>query len=55
MQFLLPGRHAGTGGDVAEICEKHAPVGITWELSPLIGTHPGLPRLLARRFSELKA
>jgi hypothetical protein len=55
MQFLLPGRHAGTGGDVAEICEKHAPKSITWELSPLIGTHPGLPRLLARRFSELKA
>ena len=55
MQFLLPGRHAGTGGDVAEICEKHAPRGITWELSPLIGTHPSLPRLLARRFSELKA
>ncbi len=55
MQFLLPGRHAGTGGDVAEICEKHAPTGISWELSPLIGTHPNLPRLLARRFSELKA
>jgi sirohydrochlorin ferrochelatase len=55
MQFLLPGRHAGTGGDVAEICEKHAPKGVTWELSPLIGTHPRLPHLLARRFSELKA
>jgi len=55
MQFLLPGRHAGTGGDVAEICEKNAPRGVTWELSPLIGTHPSLPRLLARRFSELKA
>ena len=55
MLFLLPGRHAGTVGDVAEICEKHAPRGITWELSPLIGTHPSLPRLLARRFSELKA
>lgn len=55
MQFLLPGRHAGTGGDVAEICEKHVPKGINWELSPLIGTHPNLPRLLARRFSELKA
>ena len=55
MQFLLPGRHAGTGGDVAEICEKHAPKGVTWELSPLVGTHPHLSRLLARRFSELKA
>jgi sirohydrochlorin ferrochelatase len=54
MQFLLPGRHAGPGGDVAEICEKNCPQGITWELSPLIGTHPSLPLLLARRFKELK-
>ena len=54
MQFLLPGRHAGPGGDVAQICEKNIPEGITWELSPLIGNNPNLPRLLARRFKELK-
>lgn len=54
MQFLLPGRHAGPGGDVAEICEKNAPSGVTWELSPLIGQNASLPRLLARRFKELK-
>lgn len=53
MQFLLPGRHAGTEGDVAEICTQHAPQYITWELSPLIGTHPNLSDLLAKRFKEL--
>ncbi|NDF49292.1 MAG: cobalamin biosynthesis protein CbiX [Betaproteobacteria bacterium] len=55
MQFLLPGRHAGPGGDVAEICEKNAPSGVIWELSPLIGQNTKLPHLLARRFKELKA
>ncbi len=53
MQFLLPGRHAGTGGDVAEICREHAPEGLRWELSPLIGAHPGLPALLAERFRQV--
>ncbi len=53
MQFLLPGRHAGTGGDVAEICREHAPADIKWKLSPLIGAHPGLPALLAERFRQV--
>jgi sirohydrochlorin ferrochelatase len=55
MQFLLPGRHAGPQGDVAEICEKNCPTNVTWELSPLIGTHPSLQALLAKRYKELKA
>ena len=42
MLFLLPGRHAGPGGDVATICADHAPEGLTWTLSPLLGDHPGL-------------
>ncbi len=53
MQFLLPGRHAGTGGDVAEICREHAPADLKWKLSPLIGAHPGLPALLEERFRQV--
>ena len=47
MLFLLPGRHAGAGGDVDTICRGHARAGIGWRLSPLLGEHPGLVRLLA--------
>lgn len=46
MLFLLPGRHAGPGGDVATICARHAPSGLSWTLSPLVGDHPGLADLL---------
>lgn len=53
MQFLLPGRHAGSGGDVAQICQNHAQANTTWKLSPLIGTHPALAHLLASRYREL--
>ncbi len=49
MLFLLPGRHAGAEGDVATIAEDHAPDGVRWKLSPLLGTHPALPALLFRR------
>ena len=49
MLFLLPGRHAGADGDVATIAQNHAPAGIRWKLSPLLGTHPALPALLFRR------
>ena len=49
MLFLLPGRHAGSDGDVATIAKEHAPDGLRWELSPLLGTHPALPALLVRR------
>ena len=40
--FLSPGRHAGPGGDVAQICgaaEAQAP-GLQCHLTDLIGTHP---------------
>ena len=49
MLFLLPGRHAGPDGDVATIAKEHAPAGLRWKLSPLLGTHPALPALLFRR------
>jgi len=49
MLFLLPGRHAGPNGDVATIAKEHAPAGLRWKLSPLLGTHPALPALLFRR------
>jgi sirohydrochlorin ferrochelatase len=49
MLFLLPGRHAGSDGDVATIAKEHAPDGLGWKLSPLLGTHPALPALLVRR------
>ncbi len=49
MLFLLPGRHAGGDGDVATIVKEHAPEGLRWKLSPLLGTHPALPALLFRR------
>ncbi len=49
MLFLLPGRHAGAEGDVATIAKEHAPAGLQWKLSPLLGTHPALPALLSRR------
>ena len=49
MLFLLPGRHAGPEGDVATIAKEHAPAGLRWKLSPLLGTHPALPSLLMMR------
>ena len=52
MLFLLPGRHAGTDGDVATIAKEHAPADIRWKISPLLGTHPLLPQVLAARFAE---
>lgn len=48
MLFMLPGRHAGPGGDVATICAAHAPAATAWTLSPLLGDHPGLSEVLAR-------
>jgi sirohydrochlorin ferrochelatase len=49
MLFLLPGRHAGPDGDVATIAKEHAPAGLRWKLSPLLGTHLSLPSLLMMR------
>ena len=55
MFFLLPGRHAGEGGDVAEIAD-----GLTAnhdfesvEIAPLLGEHPRLIDLLGDRLSSV--
>ena len=51
MLFLQPGRHAGAGGDVAEICEaaEAACPGLRTHMTDLVGTHPGLIDLLTER------
>jgi len=51
MFFLLPGRHAGEGGDVAEICEGLLKCGAFDRVctTPLLGTHPLLLELLEDR------
>lgn len=49
--FLSPGRHAGPGGDIAEIC-KHAETSsgsLNTFMSPLIGENPHLLQLLQKR------
>jgi len=49
MLFLSPGRHAGPGGDVAEICAaaqaRHH--GLRCRQTPLLGEHPLVVRQLA--------
>ncbi|MCC5835116.1 MAG: hypothetical protein JJU20_10315 [Opitutales bacterium] len=49
--FLSPGRHAGPGGDIAEICEnaKNSQTGLKTYMSPLIGDNPNLLGLLQKR------
>ena len=57
MFFLLPGRHAGAGGDVAQICEDLVARGAyeAIECSPLLGQHPLLVEMLADRYREVRA
>jgi sirohydrochlorin ferrochelatase len=54
MFFLLPGRHAGPEGDVAQICaaarSRHP--GLRTLMTPTLGTHPGLTAILADRLAE---
>lgn len=54
MLFASPGRHAGPGGDVAQICqeaaEKHPH--LQWQMSELVAGHEGIIELLAERFHE---
>ncbi len=55
MLFLSPGRHAGPGGDVAEICERVEKdySGFRAYPSPLVGAHPMLARILAERLDDI--
>lgn len=54
MLFSSPGRHAGPGGDIAQICavaeKQHA--GLRTHMSELFATHPTVVDLLAARLEE---
>ena len=51
MLFISPGRHAGTGGDIAGICEQAMQnhPGLTVHVSPLVGDSPILIDILFDR------
>ena len=54
MLFISPGRHAGPGGDIAEICENEekAKPGLKTWMSDLFATHDAVVPLLATRFKQ---
>ena len=57
MQFFLPGRHAGEGGDIEQICqriEQHFPA-TRITISPLVADSPLLIPLLHSRLQQLIA
>ncbi|BBI64681.1 hypothetical protein HSBAA_59870 [Vreelandella sulfidaeris] len=54
MLFLSPGRHAGEGGDIAEICaaaEQQHP-GLSVTTTKLVGEHSGIVDILATRLRQ---
>lgn len=54
MLFASPGRHAGPGGDVAQICQEAAEKfpDLKWEMTELVAGHDGIIELLAERFHQ---
>ncbi|AQU83865.1 MULTISPECIES: sirohydrochlorin chelatase [unclassified Halomonas] len=54
MLFLSPGRHAGEGGDIAEICadaeQRHSSLSTT--ITALVGEHPGIVDILHTRLRQ---
>lgn len=54
MLFLSPGRHAGEGGDIAEICaaaeERHSALQVV--TTTLVGEHPGIVDILVSRLRQ---
>lgn len=52
--FFLPGRHAGEGGDIVEICESVMDKfpGFKVSISPLISEHPQLLSILQSRLQQ---
>ncbi|MEO6875601.1 MAG: CbiX/SirB N-terminal domain-containing protein [Opitutaceae bacterium] len=54
--FLLPGRHAGAGGDVEMICQRarEESPGLRTVRTKLVGEDPGLIAILADRFGAVK-
>lgn len=58
MQFLLPGRHAGPAGDVAEICaaaETASSGALRTAMTGLVAEHPLLVEILADRWRAATA
>jgi len=55
MQFLLPGRHAGPYGDVAEICRKAEAANphLRTQMTKLVAEHPLLIDILADRWRSV--
>ena len=54
MLFLLPGRHAGYGGDIDAICHsalKDYPK-LKIYMTPLVGDHPGIIEILHSRLED---
>ncbi len=54
MLFISPGRHAGPGGDIVEICEAEEAKsdGLTTYMSDLFATHKQIIPLLAKRLEQ---
>lgn len=54
--FILPGRHAGPDGDIAQICRRAEAKnpGLRTMRTELLGSHPRLVEVLAKRFREIK-
>lgn len=52
--FLSPGRHAGPGGDIEKICQEAEAwrPGLSVHRTDLVGNHPKLIDLLARRWDQ---
>lgn len=58
MQFLLPGRHAGPGGDVATICREAEKAGggrLQVTMTGLVAEHPLLVEVLADRWQAARS
>jgi sirohydrochlorin ferrochelatase len=57
LQFLSPGRHAGPGGDIAEICAEamRARPGLRVVMTDLVGADERLADVLADRYREAAA
>lgn len=56
MQFLLPGRHAGPGGDVARICQaaEAAHPALKTQMTKLVAEHPLLLDILSDRWKAIR-
>lgn len=55
MMFLLPGRHAGPGGDIEEMCTSIMQQYTDFKIliTPLVGEHPKLVPLLLSRLKDV--